>query len=97
MTMYKHDTLIRAWLDGKAVQFKLEGVWLDLSAPEAVEKCPHFYPDGEYRLKPVTVRYRVWADKLGVPHIASTLKQSDTVEKLSTFGRYLTEWVETVM
>jgi hypothetical protein len=95
--MHKHDTLIRAWLDGKTVQFKLDGVWADLSAPEAVEKCPHFYPDSEYRLKPVTVRYRVWVDKLGAPHIASTLMQSDTVEKLPTFGRWLHEWTEAVL
>jgi hypothetical protein len=96
--MYKHDAIIRAWLDGKAVQYRAAaGHWVDLPPCATVEKFAHFYATDEYRLTPVTVRYRVWADKLGVPHIASTLKQSDTVEKLPTFGRYLTEWVETAM
>jgi hypothetical protein len=98
MTMHKHDALIRAWLDGKTVQYTAyDGAWTDLTGPDAVESLPRFYAASTYRLKPVAVRYRVWVDKLGAPHIASTLMQSDTVEKLPTFGRWLHEWTEAVL
>lgn len=56
---HPHDTLIRAWLDGKPVQYLQDGLWLDLATPSAVTKTPHFYPDCSYRLKPLVARYRI--------------------------------------
>lgn len=93
--MHPHDTLIRAWLDGKTVQYKsVAGNWLDLQPPGIVEKLPHFYVTDDYRLKPTVTRYRVWLSTEGTPHIASSLQQADVAEKRPTFACWLADWVE---
>lgn len=45
---HKHQKVIKAWADGWPVQIKIEnGAWIDCTA------SPSFYPQCEYRIKPV--------------------------------------------
>ena len=93
MSKHPHDPLIRAWLDGKTVQYRAEtGVWVDLSGPDEVHKSPHWYADSEYRLKPVTVRYRLWLAHDDRAHLSTSLAQADVAEKLPSFRTWLTDW-----
>jgi hypothetical protein len=97
MTMYKHHDIAVAWLNGKTIQFKSGDVWVDAPSTDDAHKMPSLYAEQEYRLKPVVVRYRVWADKQGRAHVAGSLMHADAVEKLQTFARWITEWEETVV
>jgi hypothetical protein len=97
MTVYKHHDIAIAWLNGKTIQFKSGDVWVDAPSTREAHKMPSLYAEQEYRLKPVTVRYRVWSDTLGVPYIASTLMHAEMAQKLPTFGRWVTEWAEEVL
>lgn len=91
---HPHDTLIRAWLDGRAVQYMVSGLWVDLEPPDRVEKMPHFYTSEQYRLRPVTVRYRLWLDRAGTPRLAHSLEAATRAEQSNDFLRWFTEWDE---
>ena len=95
MTKHPHDTLIRAWLDGKPVQY-LDPAdrWVDLAAPSAVTKTPHFYPDCSYRLKPRVARYRIGT-------LNGRILAADTLLDAAVLDRkgivWLGDWVEVVL
>jgi hypothetical protein len=92
---YPHDAMVRAWLDGKDVQWlDVDGTWVNLSPPDAVKKMPLFSPSSKYRLKPVSVRVRIGVMANGHPHIAASLQQADLLERRDEFLRWLTEWQE---
>lgn len=98
---YPHDPLIRVWLDGKAVQYRAidSDLWLDIEPAATARKLPHFYADGstEYRLKPVTVRYRVaLVEPVGTIATVSvsTLEGERQVAAAKGFIRWLTDWIE---
>lgn len=101
MSKYKHDAILRAWLDGKAVQYLPTGtdVWLDIEPAATATKTPHLYTDGraEYRIKPVMVRYRVALFVSGDQHwtvTADTLEGECVLSERGAFSRWLTDWVE---
>ncbi len=50
--LYKHDAIIRAWLDGKVVQVRHGDKWADLSQPDNRSSLPAFDRAREYRIKP---------------------------------------------
>ena len=52
-TKYKHDEIVRAWLDGKTVQRKEGTVWVDVSLPlQHAQAVPMFLAQNTYRIKP---------------------------------------------
>jgi len=90
---HPHDPLIRAYLDGKPVQFLDGNEWRDIEPADSIKKMPHFYRDGEYRLKPQVIRYRVYVTN-GCVGVIQTLEQE---RKLPAHVRWLTEWQEVVL
>ena len=105
---YPHDELVRAWLDGRKVQYLdtsghvLGGIWVDIEGPDVAEKMPHFYRHGtRYRIKPVTLRYRVAMMKGGNGGLfnrsASCLADEREIERDEKFVRWITYWIEVVV
>lgn len=93
---YPHRDLVTAWVSGTPVQFKApDGLWLDLPDPSTADKVPHFYPRGEYRIRPRVVRYRV-ADfgRSRRPRLASNATEEFNIAHTPGFVRWLTEWQE---
>lgn len=55
---YKHDAIVRAWLDGKTVQTLSGQDWQDIApTPTTANVMPYFSADRVYRIKP-TPRFR---------------------------------------
>lgn len=101
MSKYKHDAILRAWLDGKAIQYLPFGtdVWLDIEPAATATKTPHLYTDGraEYRIKPVTVRYRVALFASGDQYwtvTVDTLEGECALSERGSFSHWLTDWIE---
>lgn len=56
---YKHDAIVRAWLDGKTVQTLSGQDWQDIApTPTTANVMPYFSADRVYRIKP-TPRFRL--------------------------------------
>ena len=60
---HPHDECIRAWLDGAEIEFRHtpEEKWVSMRMIGGNDKSmPFFYPDSEYRIKPVwqVIRYK---------------------------------------
>lgn len=94
MTKHPHDALIRAWLDGRTVQYLQGDLWVDLAAPGLVSKAPHFYLDCSYRLKPLNLRYRLGVLDNQVV-CANTLIHATVLERRGTV--WLGEWTEVTL
>lgn len=98
MPKHPHDALIRAYLDGKAVQYLEPGSdWRDIEPADTVKKFPHFYADRAYRLKPVTIRYRVALLCNEAHYSTATVDNLEGERRLSAnsqFVRWLTDWIE---
>lgn len=63
---YKHDAVIRAWLDGKVVQVKeLDGKWSDMPPVEGRISLPSFSEKYEYRIKPIPRFRNVYVNGVG--------------------------------
>jgi hypothetical protein len=94
---YPHDTLIRAWLDGKTLQYLDGEVWVDCEHVTVASKVPHCYRDGtEYRIRPRIVRYRVWHHPATNQFKVATGMIEETVaNKMGAV--WLGEWCEEVM
>ena len=94
---YPHDTLIRAWLDGKTLQFLDNGVWVDCEHVSTAAKVPHCYRNGtQYRIKPRLLRYRVYLlPSTGQCKVATTLQDADVADKLG--AQWVGEWCEVVV
>lgn len=92
--MYPHDKLVRAWLDGKPVQYLNDtGVWVTMGSPASAKKMPHFYARMQYRLAPVEIRVR-HALVGGLVHMAQSLADEKRISSLPDFNRWLDDWVE---
>ena len=91
---HKHAELIKKWADGAVIQYRVSGlfVWTDTTEPK-------WRTDNEYRVKPETKKYRValfkWSPE-NQPSVSVTdnKEREKTWENLSTFVRWLTDWVE---
>lgn len=105
---YPHDELVRAWLDGKTIQYLdqsghvLGGVWIDIDGPDKADKVPHLYRCGtRYRIKPVVLRYRVALPRRDdggyFTDSVSSLEGERTMSSDSLFVRWLTDWTEVVV
>ncbi len=102
---YPHDALVRAWLDGKTIQYleHIEGrnVWLDMDGPGVATKMPHFYSAFEhYRIKPVVYRHRValmGSGRITYQLLAKSPAEADSFAKSKDFVRWLTDWAEVVV
>ena len=78
---YKHDEVIRAWLDGKTVQVLDGDDWKDCAPFNGLFYLPDFHVDWEYRIKPEpkpdVVRYvNVYKSCVG----ASSASKRDCIE-----------------
>lgn len=88
---HKHAELIKAWADGAEIQYYFHGEfqreWRDCG------REPSWGKYQEYRIKPITKKYRVVLHVDG-PHVARNDVQGDNLEKSKHFIRWLTDWVE---
>ncbi len=101
---YPHDELIRAWLDGQAVQYldksqSGELIWMDMPSPDKADKLPHFYRTDQYRLKPQTVRVRhaLMRSKVGGStwiNTATDMVEESVISKEVSFIKWLDDWTE---
>lgn len=94
---HKHADVIIAWAEGKDVQVKHPqgGGWCALES-----STPHFYANGEYRIKPATKKYRVALfiscgdDGETYTATANTHESADIYATSKRFIRWLTGWIE---
>lgn len=93
MNKHPHDELIRAWLDGRPVQYRQGDLWLDLEPASTVNKLPHFYRDWEYRRKPEVLRLRVWQDDDGGLHTVTSQRDEFIASGAPTFRQWVSEWI----
>jgi hypothetical protein len=91
---YPHEKLVIDWLQGKPIQYKKEGVWVDLPRPDLAEKMPHFYVTDEYRPKPRSVRFRVAEMRDGALVAVRSQVEEFNVVNTSGFSGWLTDWAE---
>jgi hypothetical protein len=97
---HPHDSLIRAWLDGRTVQYfdAASGLWVDIEPASSVDKLPHFYRDGTpYRIKPVVVRVRnaIMRDGARAWVVAcNTIQEERMTGEHPNFARWLDDWKE---
>lgn len=94
---YPHDKLVRAWLKGIRVQYRVDGQWRTMDGPDVADKMPHFYRDEEYRLEPRTIRVRhAFLVINGVDRIvtAMTLQEEKEVSSNTGFVKWLDDWTE---
>jgi len=99
---YPHEELVRAWLDGKTIQFRENAdIWLDMDGPDVATKMPHFYRSGtEYRVKPVTIRYRVALMTYGSvqrTYSVDSLEREQRAANDPTFVRWISDWTEVTL
>ncbi len=89
-TPHKHAEVIKAWADGKSVQYFAGGKWRDSLLPSWSEF-------DIYRVKPETIRYRVAllkdsaGDRTAIINIESAVF---LIESSKLFVRWLTDWIE---
>ena len=91
---YKHDTLIRAWLDGKTVQYRNGLLWVDMPSVSEATKMPHFYQCDEYRLKPIEIRVRLALLKNYRTAVVHSLEEEIVIERTPSFLRWMSDWEE---
>ena len=101
---YPHDALVRAWLDGRTIQWfdDATSIWIDIDGPDKADKLPHLYRKQDcYRIKPVVLRYRVALlrrdDGGYFTDSVSSLEGERTMSSDSLFVRWLTDWTEVVV
>jgi hypothetical protein len=86
-TPHVHAEVIKAWADGAAVEMlHTGGKWGACGKPMWLTNC-------SYRVKPDTIRYRV-ALMGRSPVVATYGEYALTLSSLTTFNRWLTDWVE---
>jgi len=88
-TPHKHAEVIKAWADGKQIEFLApnSGNWVTVGwNPSWDEGCA-------YRVKPETIRYRVALAASG-PITVRTENYAATLVHAPGFKRWLTDWIE---
>jgi hypothetical protein len=91
--LYPHADLLLAWLDDKALQFLEGDEWFDIESAKSARKVPHLYRDREYRLKPLAIRWRVYAIN-GSVGVIQTLEQE---RSLPPGVKWLNDWQEVTL
>jgi len=91
---YKHDALVRAWLNGETVQYRNGLLWVDMPSSKDAEKLPHFYQCDEYRLKPKVIRVRLALFRSNRVIAAHTLQEEVSLERTAGFVRWVSDWTE---
>lgn len=87
-SIVKHIDMVKAFAEGKVIQFKnYEGEWVDTANPA-------FLPNYEYRIKPNRkVRVGLCNDECTPVIIAWTPGWAKQVESQSNFVRWITDWI----
>ena len=69
----KHKEIAKAWLDGKPVQiwWDKESKWKDFAPPENEDYCPAFRDVEKFRIKPTTVKVRIYRTVGGDMYVAT--------------------------
>lgn len=85
---HKHAELIKLWEDGAVIQYRRssEYKWEDILDPVWSE-------DTEYRVKPVTRKYRV-ALMRNSSKAVDTEQHAREITYSASFIRWLTDWIE---
>lgn len=91
---HPHDRLIREWLGGTVIQYRDDGIWKDIEPYATCNKLAHFYRTGEYRMKPVTYRFRIGEDRQLGPIMATAMADEFRFSKAPGFMGWLTDWQE---
>lgn len=91
---YKHEELVRAWLSGQVVQYRVGEVWADMPSASTADKMPHFYAAQEYRVKPMHIRVRLGLLHGGKVLVAQSLREETEISKLKAFREWLGDWQE---
>jgi hypothetical protein len=100
---HPHDVIIRAWLDGKPIQYKTsQGVWTALNAPSERFCVPCFNPADEHRIAPPPRPVlRVYLEKNGNGMPRTLYARPETRSLRETELRqdhpdmvWLTDWIE---
>lgn len=103
---HPHDEVIRAWLDGKEVQFfdPIDQDWItivDVKAWVELGENPDFNLSQQYRVKPDGA-FRVWLDSMGAMTVITKNYKEDysketyeeKVQQRATFKKWLTDWID---
>ena len=81
-TPHKHAALIKAWADGAIIEYKnMHGRW------ELPAGNPIWHNDIEYRIKPKTIKYRLYLNKWDKVCVSML----DCEDILCYFVRWLTD------
>lgn len=102
---HKHAAIIKAWADNPEIpiQYRMNkgrGVWLDLNT-DSTRKCPGWYPEMEYRIKPEPKMYRLVTIQTGAVGVVvkpgtrgeQNYLQSVESDVLSGYRKWLTPWL----
>lgn len=83
MKPHKHAALIKAWADGAEMQYRNSSgeSWRDCSSN------PAWCHMAEYRIKPKTIKYRLYLDRYG-----RVQPVSDGEDILCHFVKWLGDW-----
>ena len=87
MAKYKHDEVVRAWLDGKSIEQFSNGKWALIHTPvESASLLPAFHRNIQYRVKPKTEtrKYRVALMDYGPITVAPR-----NYEQFSGYGHFM--------
>ena len=89
---HKHCDLIKAWADGAEIQQRHP---VDPTYWENIGKFPSWSDNMEYRIKPNTIKYRLylWQDSRGSAFVVS-VNELEEPEQSKFFVRWLGDWQE---
>lgn len=86
MTPHKHAAIIKAWADGAEIQSRDSDFggsrWQDI-------EHPNWFPYTEYRIKPKTIKYRLYLDRYGCINAINSGE-----EPLCHFVKWVGGWQE---
>ncbi len=91
MKPHKHAALIKQWADGAIIQVYVNESdgWFDTHS-----NAPGWYDSREYRVKPVTSKFRIALMLQDVIHISRDNVNASCIETNRNFVRWLTNWIE---
>jgi hypothetical protein len=85
--------VLRAWYEGKTVQFKDHDEWFAYTNIST----PRFMPDTQWRIKPESLKYKVVLLKNKAGQYTTTVhnhEQSEWLRASNIYIKDLTHWVE---